>query len=126
MPNVLVVGGMIKCTHGGVIQLSQGESRLEIAGAAALTAGMEANLSFAGGPNVVTPCPFPAPPPAPPGTRSPCTSTLPATAGMSAVLSVDGLAVLLDSASGPAVNANDPGAGWGVLMAGQTLFSIDR
>ena len=47
MPNVVVVGGVIQCSHKGTITLSSGDNRLEISGAAALTAGMEVGLSFA-------------------------------------------------------------------------------
>ena len=47
MPSVVVVGGIIQCKHKGTITLSSGDNRLEISGAAALTAGMEAGLSFA-------------------------------------------------------------------------------
>jgi hypothetical protein len=65
MPNVVVVGGTIQCSHGGVVQLASGSGLLGIAGAAALTSGMEAGLSFApGAPGVRTPCPCTTPPPA--------------------------------------------------------------
>jgi hypothetical protein len=124
MPNVLVVGGKLKCNHGGMLQLSSGSSLLEIAGADAIASGMEAGLSFSGGPDVLVPCPLPAPS-GPPGS-SPCTATLAATAGTSSLLSIGGVAALLDSASGQTVNANDPNATWSVDSAGQTLLSVDK
>jgi hypothetical protein len=126
MPNVLVVGGTIRCSHGGVVKLLKGDSRLEIASAAALMSGMETGLSFAPGPGVVVPCPLPTKqPPGPPGS-SPCTATISATTGVSTQLTVGDLGVLLDSASGQATNANDPAASWSVAQAGQTLVSVDQ
>jgi hypothetical protein len=124
MPNVVVAGGMIQCSHKGSLQLSKGDSRLEIAGAAALTFGMETGLSFAPGPGVLVPCPLPAPS-GPPGS-SPCTATLSATTGVSTQLTVGGLGVLLDNASGQATNPNDPSATWSVAQAGQTLVGVDH
>jgi len=125
MPNVVVVGGVIQCSHKGTITLSSGDNRLEISSAAALTAGMEVGLSFApGAPGVLVPCPFPAPS-GPPGS-SPCAATIKATAGISAQLTVGGLGVLLDNASGQATNPNDPSATWSIAQAGQTLVSIDN
>jgi hypothetical protein len=124
MPNVVVAGGVIQCSHKGTLQLSSGDSRLEIAGAAVLTFGMETGLSFAPGPGVLVPCPLPAPS-GPPGS-SPCTATLSATTGVSTRLEVGGLGVLLDSASGRAINANDTSATWSVADAGQMLLSVDQ
>jgi len=128
MPNVVVVGGTIQCSHGGVVQLASGSGLLGIAGAAALTSGMEAGLSFApGAPGVRTPCPCTTPPPA--SKPSPCTATLSATAGISTQLTVGGQGVLLDSASGVTVNAGavpPPALTWSVAEAGQTLVSVDQ
>lgn len=124
MPNVVVVGGVIQCSHKGTLQLSSGDSRLEIAGAAALTFGMETGLSFAPGPGVLVPCPLPAPS-GPPGS-SPCTATLSATTGVSTQLTIGGLGVLLDNAAGQATNTNDPSATWSVAQAGQTLIGVDQ
>ncbi len=121
MPNVVVVGGILKCKHGGMLKLSSGDRRLEIASAAAITSGMEAGLSFAGGPDVLIPCPW-----ATPKGPSPCTATSPATSGMSTVLNVGELAALLDNASGQAVNDGDPSATWSVAFAGQTVLSVDQ
>jgi hypothetical protein len=124
MPNVVVVGGEIQCSHGGVLQLQSGSDQLEIAGAGALTSGMEVGLSFAAGPGLLIPCPNPNKSPPPP--TIPCTATMSATAGVSAQLTVGGLGALLDNASGLAVNAADPSATWSVADAGQTLLSVDQ
>jgi hypothetical protein len=125
MPNVVVVGGQIKCSHGGVVQLLSGADLLEIASAAVITAGMEAGLSFAtGSPGVLTPCPLPAPPSGPPASSS-CTATVAATSGTSELLTVGGVGALLDTAKGQAINPNDPNATWSVAKAGQTLVSVD-
>lgn len=128
MPNVVVVGGKIQCSHGGVITLATGDNRLEIAGAAALASGMEAELSFAlGEPGVGPPCPCTTPPPA--SKPSPCTATVSATAGVSVQLTVGGLGVLLDNASGLTINLGavpPPALTWSVADAGQTLLSVDQ
>jgi hypothetical protein len=123
MPNVVVSGGVMQCSHKGTLQLSSGDSRLEISGAATLTKGMEVALSFApGAPGVLAPCPYTSPSSAP----SPCTATLAATSGVSSQLTVGALGVLLDNASGQATNANDPSATWSIADAGQTLISVDQ
>jgi len=119
MPNVLVVGGMLKCSHGGMLTLSSGDARLQVSGAAAVTFGMEVGLSFAAG---TPPCTYTTPVGAP----SPCSATLPALSGTSALLSVGDIPVLLDNASGLAVNAADPSAQWSVDSAGQTLLDVGR
>jgi len=125
MPNVVVVGGEIQCSHGGLLQLASGSDLLEIAGAAAVTSGMEVGLSFAQGvPGVIVFCPNAAPS-GPPGS-SPCTITTKATAGISTELTIGGLGVLLDNASGPATNPNGPPPTWSVAQAGQTLVSVDQ
>jgi len=51
---------------------------------------------------------------------------MPATSGVSTQLTVGDLGVLLDNASGQAINANDPSAAWSVADAGQTLLSVDQ
>ena len=128
MPNVVVVGGIIQCSHGGMIKLASGSDQLEIAGAAALTSGMEAGFSFqTGEPGVlVTPCPAETPA----GSPSPCTATLPATTGVSTQLTVGGPGVLLDNASGLTLNTGGavppPAFTWSVAEAGQTLISVDQ
>src|SRR5271165_5310992 len=121
MPNVVVVGGTIQCSHGGMVHLESGSDLFEIAGAAALTSGMEVGLSFAAGP---TPCPNPNK--SPPPLTIPCAATLAATKGVSTLLTVENLGVLLDSASGQAVNPADPSATWSVASAGQTLVAVDH
>ena len=127
MPNVVVVGGTIQCSHGGSINLQQGDDRLEIASAAVIVAGMEAGLSFApGSPGVVTPCPLPIPSPSPVASSSACAATSAAVAGVSQQLTVGGKGALLDNATGPATNPNDPAATWSVATAGQTLVSVDH
>jgi hypothetical protein len=127
MPNVLVVGGTIQCSHGGSVNLLQGDDRLEIASAAVIVAGMESGLSFApGSPGLLTPCPWPSAAQPPVLGSSPCAATSAALAGVSQQLTVGGKGVLLDNATGPATNSNDPAATWSVAMAGQTLVSVDH
>jgi hypothetical protein len=119
MAKVLVVGGLIQCSHGGTVKLLQGDPRLTIASSAAITFGMESGLSFVpGAPGVVVPCPNPGP-----VNPAPCTATLPATAGVSTLLTVGNLGVLLDSAQGQTVNPVAP-ATWSVASAGQAIVSV--
>ncbi len=125
MPNVVVVGGTIQCKHGGSVKVLQGDNRLQIASAAAITAGMESGLSFApGSPGLLTPCPWPVPSATPVPGSSPCAATMAATTGVSTQLTVGGKGALLDSATGSATNPNDPAATWSVAVAGQTLVSV--
>ena len=123
MGTVLVVGAIIKCSHGGSCKLSQGNSKLAIGGNNVITSGMEVGISFApGGPGVVVPCPKLAAAGTPPP-PSPCTATVATSpSGVAAKLTVDGLGALLDGASGQTINANDPAATWSVDSAGQTLL----
>jgi hypothetical protein len=118
MALVLTVGAIIKCTHGGMCKLSQGNSKLTVSGNAVITSGMEAGISFAGGPNVTVPCTF-----ATGAGPSPCTATGPSLpSGVATKLLVDGMGALLAGASGQNVNAQDPSAQWSVVSAGQTLL----
>jgi hypothetical protein len=115
MAMVVVKGAIIKCSHGGQLKLSSGDSKLEVDGSGAVTSGMEAGLAFApGGPDVVAPCPYTTPA----GVTSPCSSTTPATQGTSTKLTVGGMAVLLDSAQGQTINV--PPGTWSVTNAGQS------
>jgi hypothetical protein len=126
MGNVVVAGAIIQCSHKGLVKLAGGDGRLQIAGAAALTSGMEAGLSFkSDASGVVAPCLFPFLPAPNPGS-SPCTGTIAATAGVSKQLTIGGLGVLLDTASGQAINPNDPAATWSIAEAGQAIFNVDR
>jgi len=119
MAKVLVAGAELQCSHKGTLQLPLGDSRFTIGGAGAILFGKEANLSFApGAPDVLAPCPFTDPSS---GLPSPC-ATLPATTGPSQKTTVGGVPVLLDSATGPVLNASPAAAGstWSVAFAGQT------
>jgi hypothetical protein len=118
MSLVMVKGATLKCSHGGQIQVSAGDPRLNVNGNGAVTSGMESGLSFAAG---TPPCNNVTTTPTPPGPApAPCV-TLPATAGRARKLSVGGLPVLLDSATGPTVPAALPAnAGtWSVASPGQ-------
>ena len=116
MSRVVVTGGTLKCSHGGVITVATGDPRLTVQGAGALLLGMEDKLSFASG---SPPCANQTKtvPPAP----APCV-TQAAAAGQATKLSVGGKPVLLDTANGttvPAALPADPGA-WKVAEPGQT------
>jgi hypothetical protein len=117
---VLVKGAVLACSHGGQLKLDGGDSRLTVDGKGALTAGVEAGLSF-GSPQkpvsgMVSPCT--AQTPSTPPSFVPCV-TAPAIAGLALKLAVGGTPVLLDSARGTTVSGSGPGT-WSVGMAGQT------
>jgi hypothetical protein len=114
MPNVVVAGGVIQCSHSSQIQFSGGASQLQVSGSGAIASGMEVGLSFASG---TPPCTGKPP------THLPCTSSR-ATAGISTLLTVDGAGVLLSSAQGPCVNLSDPKANWSIASPGETVLSV--
>jgi hypothetical protein len=123
MPQILVAGATIQCTHGGIASLSGGDPRLSISGNGTITSGMEVGISFApGSPAVASPCPFTDPKS---GSRSPCSATVAATAGISTQLSVGNAPALLDQATGLVTNPSDPSAKWSVASAGQTLLGVN-
>lgn len=126
MPNIVVVGGFVECSHGGKSKIKSGNAKLKISGAEAVTMGMEVGLSFL--PANATPTPdnpavctrlADAGSPPPP---SPCSGTMAATVGISTKIKVDGVGVLLDTASGTATNRNDLDAKWKISDAGQTIM----
>lgn len=126
MPKVVVVGGLLECSHGGKVKLKSGDAKLKLNGAEVVTMGMEVGLSFLPAtapptPDNPAPCPHlgPGTPPPP----SPCAPTLAATVGVSTNIKVDSVGVLLDTASGPATNPNDPSAKWKISDAGQTIMN---
>jgi hypothetical protein len=121
MAQVLVAGGVLKCSHGGQVKLSGGDTRLSVSGNGAITFGMEVGIGFApGSPGVTSPCPFTDPKS---GSPSPCAATIAAISGTATKLSVGDVPVLLDSAKGLATNPSDPSATWSVSNSGQTLLS---
>jgi hypothetical protein len=119
MALVLVKGAVIKCSHGGQLKLSGGDTRLTVDGNGALTSGMEAGQSF-GSPQkpvsgMLSPCT--AQTPSTPPAFVPCV-TGPAIAGMAVKLAVGTMPALLDSARGMTVSGSGPGT-WSVGTAGQ-------
>jgi hypothetical protein len=122
MPNVVVAGGVIQCSHSGTIKFSSGSSKLEVNGAGAITFGMEAGLSFAlGSPGVISPCTEVTK--TTPPSSSPCTSS-PATAGVSTIVMIGGAGVLLSNAQGLCINLVDPSAKWSIASPGETVLSV--
>ena|SRR5918993_5180395 len=118
MANVVVLGGIIKCSHGGKAILTSGDSRLDVASKNVVLQGQEAGVSFAAG----TPmCPVQTPS----GVPSPCTATIAATSGVSTKITVGGFGALLDTAQGNATNAQDPSATWSIDDAGQDKLESD-
>jgi hypothetical protein len=114
VPNVLVAGATLKCSHQGTASLSSGSDKLGVSGNGAILSGSEVGLSFAG-------CTAQTPT----GGPSPCTTAAPATAGASTVLTVGGLPVLLDTAQGMTANPTPANiAPWSVGNAGQQVLSV--
>jgi hypothetical protein len=124
MPMVVVAGGIIQCSHQGKVQLAGGASQLTISGAKALTSGMEVGITFGPpGTGVIAPCPIVYPSS---GNPSPCSVAVKASVGVSALLTIASVGVLLDNATGPAVNPNSPGSTWSIAQAGQSLLSVEN
>ncbi|HVQ93852.1 MAG TPA: hypothetical protein VMU51_22630 [Mycobacteriales bacterium] len=120
MSLVVVKGAVIKCSHGGQLKLSTGDTRLTVDGNGAVTFGMEAGLSF-GSPTkpvagMLAPCS--AQTPSTPPVFVPCVTT-PAVAGQAVKLALGGKPALLDKAKGTTVSGAGPGT-WSVAKAGQT------
>jgi hypothetical protein len=118
MPEVLVVGATAVCDgplqdHGGTITFSVGRSLLTVSGAAAVVKGQEAGLLVAG-------CKHQSKAPGP----VPCTVTQQAVAGISTLLTVRSQPVLLEGATGTALNPDDPAATWKVSKPGQSLLNV--
>jgi hypothetical protein len=114
MPNVVVAGGVIQCSHGSQLQFPGGAPQLQVSGSGAITFGMEAGLKFASG---TPPCTGKPP------MNLPCTS-LPATGGVSTLLTVGGAGVLLSSAQGLCMNLSDASAKWSIASPGETVLSV--
>jgi hypothetical protein len=121
MPKLVVVGGLVECNHHGKAKLKSGNAKLKIKGAEVVTAGGEVGLSFTALPTPDNPAPCTKVGPGTPPPPSPCTATLAAIFGVSTKIKVGGVGVLLDTASGPAANPNDPSANWKISDAGQDL-----
>jgi hypothetical protein len=121
MPQVLVAGATLKCSHSGMFSFSSGSSKLVVSGKGAILFGAEVGVSFApGAPGVTAPCTITNPS----GTPTPCTITSPALSGASLKLAVGGVPVLLSTAQGMAVNATTGPAPWSVGDPGQQLLSV--
>lgn len=125
MPYYVVAGGIVQCSHGGQSKIPSGNPKLQVSGNAAVTTGMEVGIPFLPlgsppTPNNPAPCPQMLQPPA--VGPSPCSATMAAIAGLSQKLTIDGVAVLLDSASGLAINPADPAAKWSISTPGQQLL----
>jgi hypothetical protein len=118
MPNVLVEGAVLKCSHGGTATLVSGDQRLKISNKSVITSGKETAASFA------STCPYQTT--STPPVKSPCINAIAASAGISTLLKIDSVGVLLHTATGKATNPNDPTATWSVQDDGQTLLSVEN
>jgi len=124
MPNVVVEGGFLECSHGGKTKITSGNQKLKINNSAVVTLSMEVGYAFqpfGSPPTPDNPAPCPIQTTSTPPVSTPCTATLAATTGISTKITVDGLGVLLDSASGNTMNVTSPGT-WSISSAGQTVL----
>lgn len=117
---VVVQGAVIKCPHGGQLQLLTGDTSLVVGQNGAVTSGMEAGLTFGSpqvpAPGMVSPCT--AATTSTPPVFVPCVTAATLPSGLATKLTVGNLPVLLDSASGPTASGAGPGV-WSVGNAGQ-------
>jgi hypothetical protein len=121
MPQVLVAGATLKCSHSGMFRLSSGSDKLVVSGNGAILSGAEVGVSFApGAPGVTAPCTITNPG----GSPTPCSIAAPAASGASTMLSVGNVPVLLSTAQGMAVNLTTGPAPWSVGDAGQQVLSV--
>jgi hypothetical protein len=106
MECVVVVGGKMKCTHGGEVDLSEGSGTLTIDGDVVVD-GKEIGISFADA------CPNPG------SSGGPCQLSAKAVTGVSTVLSVDNTSVLHEKASGLTSIAE-----WQISDPGQDILRV--
>jgi hypothetical protein len=118
MPQVLVDGATVMCSHSGVMSLSGGNTKFTVSNNGAITAGMEIGIDFT---TASPPCQSKNPTS---GAPTPCKIVAAATAGISSVLSIAGTPVLLDTAGGVTVDGTNPPGTWSVASAGQTMLSV--
>ena len=118
MPDVVVVGGIVECSHaalGGKGPVTTGSSKLTVGGMQVLVSGQEAGIPFSAPPCTQT---IPGPSPAP------CLMTKAATTGVSTKLTIGGSGVILANAQGLTDNSNLPTSTWSVNSAGQSKLTV--
>lgn len=123
MAFVVTEGAVLRCSHGGQLQLAIGDPRVTVYGRKVITGGMEGGLVFGSTvtpvPGMITPCAAQTPT-SPPVSR-PCVTAPTTPVGLALKLTVGGRPVLLDTATGTTVSGSGPGT-WTVASAGQTTL----
>ena len=104
---LLTEGSVVKCAHGGTVQLHAGQSVLKIDAKAVLVMGDMIGAAISG-------CLVAA-------SSAPCTAVISMLAGAATNMKAGQRAVLLDSASG--MTNGVPPATWKVASAGHTKMS---
>jgi len=103
-------------------KLTSGNAKLTVDGNAVITSGMEVGVSFAPGPDNVSPCTNQTT--TTPPVLAPCMIAARASSGVASKLTIGGVGVLLDSASGNTTNTQGaPPGTWSVASAGQSLLT---
>ena len=117
MPEVLVVGGTVDCSHMGSGPITSGSSKLTVGGMAAVVSGQEESVPF-----IAPICPQLNPAQTSP---APCTMTKAATmGGVSTKLTVVGKGAILSNAKGLTDNSVWPTSTWSVSKAGQSKLTV--
>jgi hypothetical protein len=93
MPKVVTTASQIECAHGGTVKVTASQSKLKVGGNPVL---VETDMLTA----TVSGCKTPVTPPPPGPTQKPCLKVLSMNAGAATKLAVDGIPVVLDTATG--------------------------
>lgn len=120
MGKVLTNTSIVKCAHNGKVKPTNTQSVLKVNGDDVLVGSLEGNIPSIPNPNSCTQQPIPAPPPI----NIPCTVIVTQNpGGTSQVLKVNGVAVLIDTATG--TTQGKPTNTWSVKGAEQQVLQTD-
>ena len=111
MPTVLTKSSKLACSHQGTVQVVATQQKLTVNGDAVLVMGDLEGKPISGCPVAVTP------------STKPCLTVTSMLAGAATKLSVDGMPVLLDTATG--LTDGVPPGTWSVLTSGQIALATD-
>lgn len=116
MPKVLTAASQLECAHGGKLQVTAGQSKLKVGGDAVLLQPdiLAATISGCTTPTNATP------------PTKPCMKVMGLDGGLSQTLKVDGVAVVLETATGSTEGVSiPPTPSWSVKDAKHTKLETD-
>ena len=120
---VVVRGAIIRCSHGGTLKLSVGDTRMTVQGSGVVTSGMENGITFGSPvtpvPDMVSPCA--AQTPTTPPQFKPCLTAAATPDGLARKLTVGDKLVLVENAAGTTASGAGPGT-WQVTDPGQQIL----